>query len=190
MDKVQAVVISILCGIIASVIAFIISYKLLNSKGNKQHKSSRHNSPSVNKHNKVYRWNFSYRTVSISLLVIFLSLVIPFTFLFNNCLRHEVNGLHTICYTTRYGECYHAVDCGYLHSSSYKTNVYNAKKNGYRDCSRCYVGELDISIKDEYFYSFLISSSICIVAFLVINLPIKNHYKKINYQQSINIYPF
>lgn len=178
MNTEQVVTISISSGIIVATIAFIISYKLLNPKCRKKHKTSNSHVPSLNKCNKVHIRNFSYRTVSTILLIIFLLLVIPLTFLFNNCLKHEVSGLHTTCYTTRTGECYHASDCGYLHSSSYKTNVYKAQRNGYRDCSRCYVGELDTSIKDEYFYSFLISSTLCMVAFLIIYLPIKKHHKK------------
>lgn len=42
-----------------------------------------------------------------------------------------------ICYTTTYGECYHARGCGSLWSSSYKTTVYEARQEGYRSCSKC-----------------------------------------------------
>ena len=42
-----------------------------------------------------------------------------------------------VCYTTRYGDCYHAGYCGYLWNSSYKTTVYQAEKQGYDPCSKC-----------------------------------------------------
>ena len=42
-----------------------------------------------------------------------------------------------VCYTTEYGDRYHARGCGYLWNSSYKTTVYHAKKDGYRPCSQC-----------------------------------------------------
>ena len=41
------------------------------------------------------------------------------------------------CYTTTYGDCYHAKGCGSLWNSSHKTTVYEAKSRGYRDCSKC-----------------------------------------------------
>jgi hypothetical protein len=42
-----------------------------------------------------------------------------------------------VCYTTTYGECYHAESCGYLWSSSHQTTVYDAELRGYSSCSRC-----------------------------------------------------
>lgn len=42
-----------------------------------------------------------------------------------------------ICYTTTYGECYHASGCGSLWNSSYKTTVYEARQEGYYSCSKC-----------------------------------------------------
>ena len=42
-----------------------------------------------------------------------------------------------VCYTTEYGDCYHAKYCGYLWNSSYKTTVYEARENGYFKCSKC-----------------------------------------------------
>ena len=42
-----------------------------------------------------------------------------------------------VCYTTEYGDKYHARGCGYLWNSSYKTTVYQAKTDGYGACSQC-----------------------------------------------------
>ena len=42
-----------------------------------------------------------------------------------------------VCYTTTYGEKYHAKSCGSLWNSSYKTTVYQAEKRGYDPCSKC-----------------------------------------------------
>ena len=42
-----------------------------------------------------------------------------------------------ICYTTTYGDHYHAKDCGSLWNSAYKTTVYQAEKRGYKNCSKC-----------------------------------------------------
>lgn len=52
--------------------------------------------------------------------------------------EHPVVTISTyVCYTTTYGECYHAKGCGSLWNSSYKTTVYEAKEDGYRSCSKC-----------------------------------------------------
>ena len=52
--------------------------------------------------------------------------------------QHPVGTVDTyVCYTTRYGKCYHARSCGSLWNSSYKTTVYEAKEDGYRACSKC-----------------------------------------------------
>ena len=90
-------------------------------------------------------------------IICYISFSLILTFSLNLLLRHKVEGLHTVCYTTQTGECYHASYCRYLRNSSRKTNVYKAKRRGYRECSRCNVGELDESIKNEYFWSGLIS---------------------------------
>lgn len=42
-----------------------------------------------------------------------------------------------VCYTTDYGDCYHAYGCNSLWKSSYKTTVYSAQKRGYSPCSKC-----------------------------------------------------
>lgn len=42
-----------------------------------------------------------------------------------------------VCYTTNYGECYHASGCGSLWNSSHKTTVYEATRSGYIPCSKC-----------------------------------------------------
>ena len=42
-----------------------------------------------------------------------------------------------VCYTTNYGERYHAKGCQYLWNSSHQTTVYEAEQNGYKKCSKC-----------------------------------------------------
>lgn len=42
-----------------------------------------------------------------------------------------------VCYTTTYGDCYHAEDCRYLWNSSHKTDVYTAQRQGFIACSMC-----------------------------------------------------
>ena len=70
------------------------------------------------------------RLLAIILLIsIILYLILLFT-----CFSSEVNTY--ICYTTDYGECYHAEYCQYLYNSANKTTVYQADKN-FRDCSKC-----------------------------------------------------
>lgn len=49
-----------------------------------------------------------------------------------------------VCYTTTYGECYHAQGCSYLWNSSNKTTVYEAEKLGFRACSKCLPEETTI----------------------------------------------
>ena len=78
--------------------------------------------------------------------------------------KHEVQGLHTECYTTNTGKCYHSASCGYLHSRN-KTNVYSAIKRGYTSCSRCSVGTLDVSDKNEIGYGLLTAFGFSIIVF-------------------------
>ena len=43
--------------------------------------------------------------------------------------QYQVGSVDTyVCYTTEYGYCYHAKECGYLWNSSNKTTVYEARK--------------------------------------------------------------
>ena len=111
-------------------------------------------------------------------MIVFFILAIPTTFLVNSFLRHEVQGLHTTCYITETGECYHAPYCRYLYTSK-KTNVYKAEKQGYRNCSQCRIGELDTSIKDEYFYAALIALGINLLLYIAVYIPTNKHHKKL-----------
>lgn len=52
--------------------------------------------------------------------------------------EHVIGTVSTyVCYTTEYGDKYHARSCGYLWNSSYETTVYEAEKDGYGACSQC-----------------------------------------------------
>ena len=42
-----------------------------------------------------------------------------------------------VCFTTTYGEKYHARSCGSLWNSSHETTVYQAEQEGYSPCSLC-----------------------------------------------------
>ena len=94
------------------------------------------------------------RLSTIQLIVVALCLIFGFfsIWLGENIFAYEVEKTKTVeepyeyvideiwdytCYTTTYGSCYHESGCGYLHSSSIKTNVADAKNNNYRACSRC-----------------------------------------------------
>ena len=70
--------------------------------------------------------NIVYKIIVISLI---LYIILLFT-----CFTSEVDTY--ICYTTDYGECYHAEYCQYLYNSANKTTVYQAEKS-FRDCSKC-----------------------------------------------------
>ena len=41
-------------------------------------------------------------------------------------------------YITEYGNCYHSVDCHYLRQSKIEKGLYEAKANGYMECSYCH----------------------------------------------------
>ena len=41
-------------------------------------------------------------------------------------------------YITEYGNCYHSSDCYYLSRSKIEKGLYEAKANGYRECSYCH----------------------------------------------------
>jgi hypothetical protein len=52
--------------------------------------------------------------------------------------QHYIGEVDTyVCYTTTYGDCYHADYCGSLWNSKHETTVYEAKKDGYSSCSKC-----------------------------------------------------
>lgn len=108
-----------------------------------------------NERKSVYRKIKCYLIFTIPILVI----VLIFSGLHLNkyVLAHKVTGLTTVCYVTDTGEKYHEYDCYYLKSVN-KTNVYEAKKDGYTACSRCYVGPVEESIKNEYGWSIFIST--------------------------------
>ena len=109
----------------------------------------------------------------IMVFVIFISIVLGLIlgeFVFVS----ERKGANTICYTTTYGNHYHASYCGSLYASRHKTTVYDAKKNGYYDCSKCSVGTLDTSYKHHYGLSILGSFSILSLVSLCL------YYKKAN----------
>jgi hypothetical protein len=83
----------------------------------------------------------------------------------------ERKGANTVCYTTTYGDCYHASYCGSLYASSHKTTVFDARRNGYRDCSKCSVGELDISYQHHYLWSII--GSVGILSLIAICILLK-----------------
>lgn len=96
-----------------------------------------------------------YLIITIPILVVLVS--VSSIHLNKYVLSHKVTGLTTVCYVTDTGEKYHEYDCYYLKSVN-KTNVYEAKKDGYTACSRCYVGPVEESIKNEYGWSIFIST--------------------------------
>ena len=55
--------------------------------------------------------------------------------------KDKALGDSTICYVTNTGDCYHTIDCGYLHSSSNETTIGSARARGYRKCSKCWVSK-------------------------------------------------
>lgn len=44
----------------------------------------------------------------------------------------------SMVYITEYGNCYHSVDCHYLRQSKIEKGLYEAKANGYMECSYCH----------------------------------------------------
>lgn len=72
-----------------------------------------------------------------------------------------------VCYTTDYGECYHARGCGYLKSSAHITTVYHAQANGYRSCSRCSPTERTVAMERKPLFIVLDGGLflICIILF-------------------------
>lgn len=89
------------------------------------------------------------RFIAISLCVI---MVFSSSWLAKNVFAYEIEETKTVkepyqyvvgtvstyvCYTTDYGDKYHARGCGYLWKSSNQTTVYQAEKNGYAPCSQC-----------------------------------------------------
>lgn len=92
-----------------------------------------------------------------------------------------------VCYTTQYGDCYHADYCGSLWNSSYKTTVYHAQQQGYRFCSRCSPYEQTTITLEEPASKWLIflvgGSGIVLVYFMTtafIQTKIKNIKAQIN----------
>lgn len=78
------------------------------------------------------------RNLVYLLLLIFLSISAP-TFAQTNSGTQTTkqDTKEKVVYVTKTGSKYHGVNCGYLHSSSIKTNLSDAIKSGYTACSRC-----------------------------------------------------
>ena len=89
------------------------------------------------------------RLIAVSLCII---MVFSSSWLAKNVFAREIKETYTVeepyeyvtgtistyvCYTTTYGEKYHAKGCGSLWNSSHKTTVYQAEKRGYDPCSKC-----------------------------------------------------
>ncbi len=70
---------------------------------------------------------------SIVAKILVVSLILYILLLFS-CFTAEIDTY--ICYTTDFGECYHAEYCQYLYNSANKTTIYQAEKS-FRDCSKC-----------------------------------------------------
>ncbi len=52
--------------------------------------------------------------------------------------QHIIGEVDTyICYTTTYGDHYHASGCGSLWNSKHQTTVYEAERRGYDNCRKC-----------------------------------------------------
>ncbi len=107
-----------------------------------------------------------YRILT-AIFLIFLIAVSTF-FLDKYVLSHYISGKNTTCYVTEHGECYHARDCQYVRNGRTKSNVYDAIEDGYRKCSVCTVGKLDVSLKHEYGTALLISAPSILLVFFTI----------------------
>ena len=95
--------------------------------------------------------------VRIAFLIILLFVAISTGILIGKTIiAHDVYGANTVCYITNTGHCYHAASCGRLWSSRIKTTVYKAKQSGLTSCSKCSVGKLDISKKEECIWGIIL----------------------------------
>lgn len=111
--------------------------------------------------NEIYDIKNAYKIkAKRTMIVVFLTSIVMGLLLGEFVFISERRGANTVCYTTTYGDCYHASYCSSLYASSHKTTVFDAKRNGYIDCSRCSVGELDISYKHHYLWSIIGSVSV------------------------------
>ena len=121
------------------------------------------NNESSKAEHKVSAKTYRFRVI----LIICLSLLSIVSGILIGCTlyKHEAIGLHTVCYTTKTGKCYHASSCSFLRSR-HKTNVYSARKHGYRKCSFCSVGPLDHSNKAEVGYGLLTTFGISLIPFI------------------------
>ena len=80
------------------------------------------------------------------MVIIFLSVTIILTLLLNALFfKHE----EELVYVTDTGDCYHSYDCSYLRSVN-PIGIEQAKKQGYRMCSRCGGETYGIIIVDNY----------------------------------------
>lgn len=88
-----------------------------------------------------------------------------------------VNGKDVICYTTETGHKYHKESCGSLWNSKYQTTMYDAIKNGYIACDRCWtfpepIYETHIANNSfiRYTVSFAVSFFVLLIPFAVITI--------------------
>ncbi len=96
----------------------------------------------------------------ICFIVVF---TIILTMLFNLKFRHY----EQLVYKTEWGNKYHAINCGYLHSSSLPIALSKCKDLGLTACSRCGGKSYEKILVNEYLKSFFVSLFLEITFYII-----------------------
>lgn len=132
----------------------------------------------LKKHKRANRISFFITIILIALLAFIMGHYVFF---------HDVEGLHTVCYTTLSGKCYHSGTCRYLYNSSHKTTVFWARLKGKRSCSKCSVGPVDIEKVDGIAAGLTVSVIVNGIIYFFVRRKINTHYlKQLETCRSIN----
>lgn len=118
------------------------------------------------------------RLVTIVLSVI---LLMSLSWLAEDVFSNQYQVSTYICYTTTYGECYHADYCGSLWNSAHPTTVYKAQNSGYQPCSKCDPYEPTTEMVTEpasAWLIWLVGTGCIVTAYLLTITVIKTQIKK------------
>ena len=105
----------------------------------KKEQEQKINQPEIEEHKTVEKSNILFdkiHTKKLALIISLLLCVILYLSFLSFAFTEKTNRDTYICYTTKTGDCFHAITCSYVKNSSYETTVYEASKK-YRKCSNC-----------------------------------------------------
>ena len=82
--------------------------------------------------NKIIKYTLGLLAVFIVVFLVSFALEDKTEYKYNSTYEEQ-----PLVYVTKYGDCYHSINCHYLSQSRIEKGLYQAQKSGYRACSYC-----------------------------------------------------